>query len=516
MNKDNKDNNDNNDINKETEQEQQQNKKNPESSLKRKLKYGSVAMIFTVVFVAVIFILNVVTTAINNVNPMYIDMTKEQIYGISDASRELLNDLKDIPIEIVFFQPRDLYKKTVRNGEMIVNCIMSFASEYDNITISEIDAIKNPGLANEFKTSEISQLSTTSIAVRSRGKPRLLSSSSFFVTFESTGSYGGFAGERTLTAAILQAVSVDSPLVYFTKGHSESFPQYLGALFISNGFLIDEIDLSQATQEQLNEAKILVICDPQKDFIGASADDQMARSEIDKVGSFLNQFGSVMYFSQPGRGPFPELDDLLKEYGMAFDNDYVVVDEKTSLINQIYNLSADYYEAGNVGDELTASIRKLPSPPKTIVPYAKPIQILNIAGERDVSPVLTSFSESYKVNISDNTATAQGVSNLLVVAQKTQYIDNNPKTSLFLVCGSSYFLDYLYNNSFSNSDVMLNAMRIMTSKKVVVDIKWKEFDNTALNMSLEAQNRWTMIVVLVFPSVVSILGIVVWLRRRHS
>ena len=504
----------NNDMNKNNENEIEQDKKNPESSIKRRLKYGSVAMIFTIVFVAVIFVLNVVTTAINNVNPMMIDMTKEQIYGITDASRELLDDVKDIPIEIVFFMPKDLYEKRVSGGKMIVNCIMTFASEYDNITVSEVDIIKNPGIANEFKTSEISQISTTAIAVRSQGKPRLLGASSFFITAQSTGHYMAFAGEKTLTSAILQAVSVDSPKVYFTYGHSESYPQELTNLFMNNGFFADIIDLS--VDDVPEDARIIVICNPQYDFIGASPDDPTARSEIDKVASFLNRFGSVMYFSSPDVGPLPELDDLLKEYGIAFEHDYIVMDDKTSLLNSPFNLSADYFEASNVGDELTASIRKLPTPPKTIVPRAKPIVILNIASERDVSPVLVSMPTSYKGNINENTRTTEGVSNLLVVAQKTQYVDNNPKTSLFLVCGSYQFLGYLPSSSYGNSDILLNAMRIMTSKKVVVDIKWKAFDSTALSMTLEEQNKWTLITILLLPSIVSVLGIVVWLRRRHS
>ena len=502
MNKDTQDINDTNEIN--------ENKKNPESSFKRKLKYGSVAMIFTIVVIAVIVALNVVTTSINNVNPMMIDMTKEQIYGLTDASRELLDDI-DVPIEIVFFMDMDLYEKNIY-GKMIVNCVKSFANEYDNITINQLDVVKNPGVANEFKTSGISKFATTSIAVRSQGKAKLLGFSSFFITAQSTGRYWAFAGERTLTSAILQAVSVDSPKVYFTLGHGESLPYELGMLFDDNGFIVDGIDLS--VNDVPDDAKIIVICNPQKDFIGAS--NPTEQSEIDKIGSFLNHFGSVMYFSEPDMGPFPELDDLMKEYGMAFEHEYKIADDKTSLNNSPYNLSADYYVAGNVGDELTASIRNLPSPPKTIVPNAKPIKILNIASERDVSPVLISFPTSYKNNIADNSKTAPESSNLLVVAQKTQYIDNNPKTSLFLVCGSYQFLGYLPSNSYSNSDVLLNAMRIMTSKKVVVDINFKLFDSTALNMTLEEQFNWMLTTILALPAVVSILGIAVWLKRRHS
>lgn len=488
--------------------------RNSEISFKRKLKYGSVAMVFTVVFVAAMVILNIVVTAVNNIRPMFIDMTKQQIYQITQDTRDILEAVTD-PIEIVFFMPMDMYDKRVYMGKMVTNCVKLFAEEFKNITVSEIDIIKNPGIKNEFTTSELSQLATTSVAVRSRGKAKLLGASSFFIIAESTNDYWAFAGERTLVSAILQAVSVDYPLVCYTTGHAEEIPAELANLFKDNGFQFEPIDLAQTSQEKINEAKILVISKPRKDFIGASPDNPTVRSEIDKVASFLNQFGSVMYFSSPDEGALPELDDLMKEYGMAFEHGSKIVDEKNSLSATGLYLIADYNEASNVGDELTASIRALSTKPKTIVPNAKPIKILNIASERDVSPVLLSSASSY-VSYSDGTNSGQQPNNLLVVAQKTQYVDNEPKTSLFLVSGSYEYLAYVPNNAYCNSDIMLNAMRIMTSRKISTDIDFKLFDSTKLVMSMDEQNMWTLICVLLLPFLVSVCGVVVWLRRRHS
>ena len=85
-----------------------------------------------------------------------------------------------------------------------------------------------------------------------------------------------------------------------------------------------------------------------------------------------------------------------------------------------------------------------------------------------------------------------------------------------MVSGSYEFLGFVPNDAYSNADILLNAMRIMTSKKVATDIKFKLFDSTALSMDMDEQGKWTLICILLLPSVVSVLGIVVWLRRRHS
>jgi hypothetical protein len=344
----------------------------------------------------------------------------------------------------------------------------------------------------------------------------LLSDSAFFVTARSTGRVFAFNGERVITSAIMQAVNMDDPLVLFTTGHGESAPPEFARLLAENGFRIEAIDL--AVDDIPADAKVLVISNPQKDFLGADPENPMARSEIDKVASFLHEFGNVMYFSDPRVGPLPELDDLLKEYGMEFEHNSVVIDNRNSLLSNIYNISADYYVASNVGDELHASIRRQPSPPRTIVPYAKPINILhNLVGDRAVSPVLVSFPTSTVNNAAAGTQSLPGSSNLLVVAQRTQYfIDRDPRTSLFLVSGSWEFLGHLQNASFANSDIILNALRIMTDRRVAVDINFREFDSSALNMNIEEQNRWTLITVLLLPSLVSVAGITVWVRRRHS
>ena len=489
--------------------------KTNKSGLLKKLKYGSVAIVFTAVFIAVVVIANIVITSIHIARPMIIDMTTEQIYGISDATRELIGDIT-APVEIVFCMPLDLYEKQQGNvGSMIVSIVKAYTSEFPNITIRVLDLVRNPRARNEFTASDISNLQTTSIIVASGGTSRILSRDSFFTIAQSTGRAMGFRGELQITSAILQVTATDSPIVYFTMGHGETIPSALRKIFDDAGFRALPIDL---TQEEIDpDAKIIVICNPQKDFIGAAS--AMERSEIDKIASFLNNFGNVMYFTSPVVGELPEIEDLLKEYGIAFIHDTYVHDEKNSIDMYGLALDAQYIVSNNVGDQLTDSIRKLPSLPKTIVHGAKPIRLLDLGtlSENTVSPVLRTYNTAFIMS-GDEQPIAQGEIDLLVVSQKTRYIDNNPRTSLLLVCGSVNFLadDFLGNPSYSNSDIILNAIRIMANRRVPTDIKWKPFDNNEMIMTLEEQNNWTLTSILVLPSLIAVLGLIVWLRRRHS
>lgn len=473
-------------------------------------------MIFTAVFVAVIVILNIITTAVHSSRPMIIDMTRKQIYGITEASRELLKDIT-APVEIVFFMDLDLFENRVSGGRMITQCVKSYENEFDYISIVVKDIIKYPQIADEYKASGISSFQTTNVVIHSGTSSRILQASAFFVIAESTGQYFGFAGEKQLTASILQVTSTDTPRVYFTTGHSESNPASLVSLFTTNGFIVEQIDL---TKEEIDpDVKIIVICNPIKDFIPANPDDPTSKGEIDKIATYLNNFGNVMYFTSPEVGALPEIDDLLKEYGIVFNHNTMITDPKNSLYQDGLTLVAEYNVSNiSAGDELTASIRKLPTPPKTIVPRAKSIELLTLSDIGNPAPVLVASSAANQTSYMSNdseTVPAPGA-NLLVMGQKTRYVDNEPKSQLLLACGSYDFLNRLTSGSYANSDVILNAIRIMANRRIATEISFKDLDSSALSMTVDEQNLWSRICIFLMPAIVMIIGIAIWLRRRHA
>ena len=483
-----------------------------ESPIKRRLKYGSVAMTFTVLFIALVFVLNVVATTYHRINPMMIDMTTNQIFQISDAAREHLAHI-DVPVRIVYFMPEDLY--ATRISGMIVNMIRDFAAEFDFITIEEIDIIRNPAAVHEFTTSDASRPRTDSIAIKAGNTPRLLTPSAFFVTDSVTRRALGFAGERILTSTILQVTSDDEPLALFTVGHGETISPELRSLLLTEGFRVETIDLSVETIPE--DARLLIICHPIRDFIGASPDDPTRRSEIDQVSLFLNRFGNVMYFTSPVAGPLPELDGLLREWNIEFIHGGQIQDRRNALDPTGLSLNAVYHVSGGIGDELHSSVRALPSAPRTVVPRAKPMRVLDLTHEIQVHTVLTSAdtAQIYSTLI-DEPATPAGTFELMVLAQRMQMINNEPMSSFLLASGSTDFLRALPDNSFSNDDIILNALRVMTRRRVSTDVPWHRFDSSALSMTLEEQGNWTIILLVVAPSVPALAGIAVWLKRRYS
>ena len=61
----------------------------------RKFKYGSVATAFTVAFVAIVVIFNIIFSALAQKYMWYIDMTKEQVFTLSEEAKEIMSDITE-------------------------------------------------------------------------------------------------------------------------------------------------------------------------------------------------------------------------------------------------------------------------------------------------------------------------------------------------------------------------------------------------------------------------------------
>ena len=84
----------------------------------KKLKYGTSAVIFTVVFVVFIILVNVLLSYVDRTSGgLYVDMTSKQLYGVSQQSVEALSTVEK-PVEIIFCAPHhpDLYFPVYPHG----------------------------------------------------------------------------------------------------------------------------------------------------------------------------------------------------------------------------------------------------------------------------------------------------------------------------------------------------------------------------------------------------------------
>ena len=146
----------------------------------KRFKYGSLSVVFTVLFIAMIIVLNLIVTSIDEKVGLRIDLTQTQLYSISEdtdtALRVGLGDEYDsFDVTIYFLADRDLftyydtayYNANGTDREHFTR-VRDLAEEYarkypNNVKVEYIDINKEPELANKYLTESQTSLSYNNV-----------------------------------------------------------------------------------------------------------------------------------------------------------------------------------------------------------------------------------------------------------------------------------------------------------------------------------------------------------------
>ena len=489
----------------------------------KSFRYGSTATAFTAAFIAVVVVFNIIFTALANRYMWYIDMTNEEVFTLSEATKELLSDV-DEEINIYFASEPDVLMQgdTSMYSRFVYNTALQLETEFDNIHVICKDIVKNRSFFERFRTNTATQIYTTSVIVESGEEVQVYALQSFFTTEPDDGTVWAYSGERKFVSAILQLTSAELPIVYFTSEHGESIGDSaaeLFHLFTENGFDVRTINL--AKEEIDEDARIVIINNPRFDFIGSEADDESS-NEIRKLDRFLDKFGCLMVFADPDHADrLNNLSEFLEEWGVGFTPDTVIRDTEHSISTDGLSVVAKYDTAtlGNsIYKDLTQNLETLP---KTISRYSMPIQILweeggSVSGSRDVSSILTTYDTAEAIY--DGAVADEGTFHLLTLSRESRIINNEEYYSFVVVSGSSAFADskYLLSNAYANSDILTSTMKATGREKVLADIDFKVFDDTTLDITTAQANDWTVAMTVVLPVIAAVTGLVIWVRRKHA
>ena len=489
----------------------------------KSFRYGSTATAFTAAFIAVVVVFNIIFTALANRYMWYIDMTKEEIFTLCDATKEILSDV-DEEINIYFASEPDVLMQGDNSmyTQFVYNTALQLEAEFDNIHVTCKDIVKNRSFFERFRTNTATQIYTTSVIVESGEEVQVYSLQSFFTIEPEDGTVWAYSGERKFVSAILQLTSAELPIVYFTSEHGESIGNSaaeLFNLFAENGFDVRTINL--AKEEIDEDARIVIINNPRFDFIGAEADDESS-NEIRKLDRFLDKFGCLMVFADPDHaGRLNNLSEFLEEWGIGFTPDTAIRDTEHSISTDGLSVVAKY-DTTTLGSSIYKDMtQNLDTLPKTISRYSMPIQILweeggSVSGSRDVSAILTTYDTAEAIY--DGAVAEEGTFNLLTLSRESRIINNEEYYSFVVVSGSSAFADskYLLSNAYANSDIISSTMKATGREKVLADIEFKVFDDTTLDITTAQANDWTVAMTVVFPVIAAITGLVIWVRRKHA
>ena len=199
---------------------------------KRRLRYGSVALIITVLVLVAVVIVNVIASMLaQRYEWMYYDMSAEGIYAISDKCEEYISQYV-IPevdevnsaiggekqkIKIIFCDE----KKNIRADESlryIHDSVYEIKDMFpDHIETDYINVWENPSLARDYGVS-----STGDVICEFNGRYETMNFGDFYIfDQEDHETEVAYKGEKLLASCLMRVTQEYTPMCYFTANHGE-------------------------------------------------------------------------------------------------------------------------------------------------------------------------------------------------------------------------------------------------------------------------------------------------------
>ncbi len=483
-----------------------------------KFKRGGMATLMSVVFIAIVVVLNILITALSNRFPsMNFDMTAQGLNTLSDQALEIARGVENTT-EIFFIGEEDKIRKDqIYSGygfqySQVANLAERLQEANSKISVRFIDPDANPDFMNTYAEDS---LSTGSVVVRTEKRHRVLTINDLFVksTNQATGRSETYSIADSALAGALEAVNLENvPVVAVATGHNElltsSARSGLDNLLERENFEVQEVNL--LTDEIPAEAQVLMLPTPSTDYTDA---------EIEKMKVFLSAEASDLdrtifvtsYYSQ---GELPKLAAFLEEWGVKVEPSVVAETESS----QVFAADASYIFAKSAEEVLTDNDYNL-----LVAPLTSPISLYFTANDDiSVKKLWVSSDSAYAVTGEDSQEDPKtGEQVLATMSSKLIQPGNN--TYIYknvVVFGNSLsFTESFLSNTFGNRAYVSDLFHEITKT-----------DDSALSVSTERVQTSTVDIVLsvntviilglwvftiAIPVIILIVGLVVFLKRRH-
>lgn len=466
----------------------------------RSTQAGTNAIVATLAVLVILGLINVLAVRYGT----RLDLTENQAFTLAPQSQEVVQQLKQ-PVKVWLFDisPNPQDKALLENYRRYGS---DFSYEY-------VDPQAQPGVARDFGVQSVGE-----VYIEAGQRRRFVQ----VINAEERLS------ERRVTNGVAQVTSDRQTKIYFLQGHGERSLQAgqggLSELVTRMGeesYLTEPLNLAEATTVP-EDASAVVIAGPQRSLLP---------SEVTALQDYLKTRSGLMLMVDPQTNP--ELDQLLKPWGVAF-SDRIIVDPA----GQAMQLGAavtviTQYSANPITEDFGNGI--------SFYPVSRPLE-LNPVEAVKTEPILVTNDRTQAQRIQtdgqlafDPATDPQGALTLGVAlsrpaeesAPKPESTPASPSPSptpeeeaapdearLVVIGNSTFITDGLFNQQL-NGDVFLNSVSWLSQQgDQVLSIRSKETTNRRIFLQPQ-QQLWLALIALVFLPVLGFgMGIGLWWRRR--
>ena len=467
--------------------------------ISRQARYGANVALS---IVGVIGILVFVNAIVIRQFDKQIDLTKLQLYTLSEQTRTVLKDVKKEIRVIAFFSD-----ETSQSAARAKDMLELYQRETELLTFS----FKNPYI--DLQLSNKYQL-------RYDGT----------IIFDSEDRYEKVTAveEQKLTSAILKLIRDETKKVYFLVGHKE----HEITDFNNDGYSEVRTELENQNYAAFS-LSLLIEPDIPADcelLVIAGPKNPLTRNEIDIVAKYLKRSGKLFLMLDPSVSSAEDVNrglvGLMRRWGIAIGNDLVI--DETQFV-PLFGPTAPV--PGFELHEITRAMRDPVAFPVTrsVAPITDRASNLSV---KSLAKTVGGTDDSWGEKQRDADGTFSGsfaytpgadtpppVSVAVVAEQKIdQNSDGNASRgpTRIVVFGDS---DFAVNAAFreANRDLFLSTVNWLTLEEDLIAIRPIDLQGQTLRQMRVHDIRLVQITsVFLIPSIVFIAGLIVWWQRRKG
>lgn len=444
----------------------------------------------TVVGVLLLLLLNILFTHLGARRMLFVDLTPEGLYQLSDVMEEVCDEVMALPegkeIRITFCADPDTLVDTFATR---VPYYMALAMDirYDNLTVETHNITYNPTAVAAYKTTSRTQIRPTDMIISYGNKYRIVNCYSLWTTSNDT--FYSFNGEYKLASALASLTAITLPRAYFLTDHGESYYDPAdpdSEMSVTNAAFADlladvgmEIRTAKLSEwdKVPEDCAMLIINLPTLDF--TPDDDKFNTlgyvSDLEKLDRYLVDGGGTLLVNKAYDVSLPYFETFLADWGIAYSNSYVIDSENaigegdgTSFIAQ-YDSSEESYGYNFYEDFVT-----LASAPRMVFSDTGYLYCSYGDGESRSEPGYQNVNRRFATFIGTHaTATANtapgvveseaGYKALAAISARTSMDSYSGETTysyIFAAASPDFFSnDILGNPSYANYELTLAVLR---------------------------------------------------------
>lgn len=486
----------------------------------RKLTRGAMSILLTALFIAGVVLINIILSVVTDSHPLYIDVTENASYQLQKETKEYLSEVKD-PVDIYVLQKEtdfesgdsSTYKYRVQANKLI----HAMENSSDNITLHYVDLAAEPTFTTPY--TQVDWTKSHAILVKSGDLYRAVDLTDLFdFDQEQYSQYGtivitGQKVEQALTTAIVNVTTKEKTKVTVLTGQGEQDMSAFTKLLENNAYEIETVSL--LNESISDDSEFVIIYDPDVDL------DDKAYETLTKWLDNDGKFGhNLFYFpnDQHKLSDFPNLNALLADYGMEVQYGYIYENSE----NYIIPGANHYISIYDYGEDTAYTDNLRNSSIPVVMMLTMPVKITN---DTMAKPLLTSSDKSFLFprdmeeedlkSFEPKTESLNGAA----IGIRNDGTEGS-KNSSVVVIGSYDALtsNYLSTTAYNNAAYFVNLFNTLSSREdisVVIEGKnpsSKELGITSMNAILFP----SILVRFVIPIAVLVIGLIIWIRRRHK